>query len=542
MALHFIAVGGSGTKPVHGNSTDLSASDVKLIRSLAMRDFRRRQRLGLQAGHQERHINTSKSSNDAWRERRRAKPSERKSVRSVGPTSVETAVDRVMQHDVDQTLSASSMVALQVPEPPAWGPRHADRCRTSKYLSAVAPYASASKHVTNRLPLASTLPLHVLQRLTFTRQCVEAFFPDGACTPLVLDRFLSHCIVEKTDCLQVCNDAVHYLFCGSSTADRSMGLEGRRKHLLALSHLRLEIERPSARIADLVAPINDLLLCEAFRIVAEGGNAWTTHVQALHTVVSKFEQRGQHLEGFLFRQVRHSSLMQALVFRHPIALGPSYWCKRAAPSHGPEALVQLAVWLPALLQEADLACSSEATTQTSAARITLRLMDLEVVLLAWTPTKTTVEAAHVDQDLRLNLDVFGKPVGSAASFVARLSSSFHQCLLLELRSSLLDLKATLHKPTEPTRCLTALVDESAALARDGVNEMIGMPGSPISRGISVRLQIHMLKRWYSRSRDELGLRWLVQTERRLQEELSYINWDALLAISCHALLWLVTKP
>nr|OQO18504.1 hypothetical protein B0A51_16724 [Rachicladosporium sp. CCFEE 5018] len=327
-----------------------------------------------------------------------------------------------------------------------------------------------------------------------------------------------------------------------------MGLEGRRKHLLALSQLRSEIERPSARIADLVAPINDLLLCEAFRIVAEGGNAWTTHVQALHTVVTKFEQRGQHLEGFLFRQVRHSSLMQALVFRHPIALRPSYWCKRTAPSHGPEALVQLAVWLPALLQEADLACSSDTTTQTSAARITLRLTDLETALLAWHPTETTVETTHVvetshaDQDLRPNLDVFGRPVGNAPSFVARLSSSFHQCLLLELRSSLLDLKATQHKPTEPTRCLTALVDESAALARDGIDEMIGMSGSPISRGISVRLQIHMLKRWYSRSRDEAGLRWLVQTEKRLQDELSYINWDALLAISCHALLWLVTKP
>ncbi|OQN97784.1 hypothetical protein B0A48_16105 [Cryoendolithus antarcticus] len=312
-----------------------------------------------------------------------------------------------------------------------------------------------------------------------------------------------------------------------------MGLEGRRKHLLALSQLRSEIERPSARIADLVAPINDLLLCEAFRIVAEGGNAWTTHVQALHTVVTEFEQRGQHLEGFLFRQVRHSSLMQAL---------------RTAPSHGPEALVQLAVWLPALLQEADLARSSDTTTQTSAARITLRLTDLETALLAWHPTETTVETTHVvetshaDQDLRPNLDVFGKPVCNAPSFVARLSSSFHQFLLLELRSSLLDLKATQYKPTEPTRCLTALVDESAALARDGIDGMIGMSGSPISRGISVRLQIRMLKRWYSRSRDEAGLRWLVQTEKWLQDELSYINWDALLAISCHALLWLITKP
>jgi hypothetical protein len=97
------------------------------------------------------------------------------------------------------------------------------------------------------------------------------------------------------------------------------------------------------------------------------------------------------------------------------------------------------------------------------------------------------------------------------------------CLLLVVESltHLEDWTWSAHNPTLTSNaCATALCETTTLLAEAA--------SIPICKARATSFPLHFLSRYYTQTKDAVGMQWSLQTKESIYREAQYLRWDALL--------------
>ena len=335
-------------------------------------------------------------------------------------------------------------------------------------------------------------------------------------------------------------DSLRLLHCGRSNNDERIVLEARKRQLVGVQLLKLEVQRlrdPSS----VLSAAQMLLLSELYSDTSEDSENWKpwhAHLHAMAVVIKQSDasRTTSSLRPFLLHQYRHSSLMYSLVNR-VCAIDEEAW--DICSSYGSllvavEELFQLAKRLIKLLECID-ACSLQILSNTEAADLCTRTSqwrDVDNDYERWLLRFERAIATSPDENHVL------KAVGSAEKRFDRLTASpfleatcrsFYWTCLLILRQSLFEHWVQHHEEFNHPIIRTK-IDLCAKRLRGLIEHHLQTRDGLLSKVLATGAPLHFLSRWYALSRNASGLLWCKEQETELRAEAPFVNWNA-------ALLW-----
>lgn len=340
---------------------------------------------------------------------------------------------------------------------------------------------------------------------------------------------------------------------GSTTGDRQILMEAWKHYAIGL-----QLALDTANMSDLRVVLNTackLLTCELYNECANATptvDSFDGHVRGITSIIKASERsaRPNNLSAFQLQHFRFKTVMRSLVCRRAV-VSEDVWisCSKAPLPQAAESLVQLAIRLVLLLDR--VSSFSRASSSHEVSSVQSQLIQLQSAYSIWLSsfrisqeTRQPPPSATLTLEHKETSDCMCKSGSISHDFVLEDLDPLNQCYYsfyliceLVLRETLLNMSAICPQLAWQ-RDLIAEIDNVA----DGLCQIIEMETSKsdcfISKALRLRAHFHFLTEWFERSNSTDNLRWVQVRETWLRSKVPFMNWDAVLWFSFHAISWL----
>jgi hypothetical protein len=215
-------------------------------------------------------------------------------------------------------------------------------------------------------------------------------------------------------------------------------------------------------------------------------------------------------------------LVHALCTRKPF---PGNLAIPTTPTHSTklDLLLDLASRIPLLLNTTDLITGADFGKIDNP--LIKSLITLEKALIAWLEAFCSGNAYgdYVQSDPAPRVTGF-LPLDCRRSLFDLTCESLCRICLLLVVESLTDLESWMW----PTHSLTVTPDACVRALRKTTTLLAEAAGVPVCKARATSCPLLFLSRYYTRTKDAVGLQWCLETKEAIYREAPYLRWDALL--------------
>lgn len=519
-----------------GQPGALSAGDQRAIRSQAMRDFRRRQRETARASFQ---IDTGSAAatpgqqrNPATRNLPKAASEEPKHFISIADDHEhgQTNRDQPLPSDTSgKHTPFSCCIRPDASHDVAKQPGRTENCchncqRIKQFLAQ------------RTLPIPQAIRSPATIRGPMLQSFIEGFYPSCIWSDPKMIGVLSKWAIARSQATLHINDAVGLTQVGLASHDQRLVMEGRKRHVLAVSTLRREINDSTSPIEIISSAVISMMMAEIFSATSSGLAGCATHLAGVTAVLHAHLNRPdtRPVDNQVLRQYHRLILMQGLIHRKAISLEKELFGNDIVhPPGSTEALIHIGLGLPAVLETTDSRLRAQEDRNEQASRASLSVISI---------------ALGLGRDLDAWLQDFRKDIFRYRLAPLKLRSSvdgnvlgLYWSMRLLLAESLFYLH-TLVTPTRISRQAVQLAKNEASmyasLLRETAVALESFKGTRLSQAIGMRAPLHFAKQWWSRVRNKGQVQAIETIESELKADLPGIEWTSLLYWSFMAASWL----
>ncbi|KAF4550107.1 Hypothetical protein D9617_18g032980 [Elsinoe fawcettii] len=310
------------------------------------------------------------------------------------------------------------------------------------------------------------------------------------------------------------NDAIGLFTYGAVMNDPVVLYEGRKRQVAAIKALRIELAKKEMNMEAVFCTAINLILCELWRPSSADARSLDTYIAGMNTVASVFrDRRGESTASTpFFDHSRHLTLFYSLMRRTRMPLGNKFWTHSSAPPGGREALMQIAVGIPDLLETVDQMCGSPADDMAAILYTRMQLIQLSEDMKRW--RKDYQSSASSLPVLASFLD--GGPLGTVlrpatsphrfANYLDGCLLSCYWCFQLAVQQALYDLGANTNStiPNHLNNTARQQADYYADMLCSAVPHLLEMSGAPISQTLTVRAPLHFASRCAEKPKLDCG--------------------------------------
>ena len=556
-----------------GDSPSIDKSTQKRIRSLAMQNFRRRER--------ECYGEAAKGSDTAWRRHRKYAAAAKQKTENNGRSTDEAKVrDTVILHSADpqptpvvqshynerdprrdknSAHSDSSCVSTgalysRTALPDAWSGT-VDPEDGTFHSSEHSPANDDPEQRAMKAIATGQLTVHspMVYRNRGGEAFIKGYLPSETHGWTDVGTRVNQWLTPTTRSMQAAADAICLLEIGSKNRDARMLLGGRQRHVAAIECLRLELQNPKADFTGIHGAAQTLMLCEIYASVSQGPFAWVQHLSGISSVVTirGRRQSDSSFDVYLYRSLLLFGLMHSLVMRQAIVFSEAKWQDVfTSDPHSIGGLLRLAMQLPAMLGTADAITASAGLDHARVFDCLRHLKVLERDLVSWLAGYYH-EGNHSVFDSSSSCEqgqVLSSADEEALSFCSFLDATYHclywTCLLL-LRRSKLNLSsflpgalADIDQSKRTSTLLSESIDECASLLCRSLPYLANTARGTVCKAMALRAPLYFASQWFDISHNEEKLKWCKEVERLAREEAFFLDWDALLPWNLFAVMYL----
>lgn len=391
-----------------------------------------------------------------------------------------------------------------------------------------------------------------IYRVGLVARLRDGYLPLGATSSFGEGIKLAQGLAGRSALIEAANDGLALLFTGSVHNDPRVLYAARRKHVTTIQLLRQKLEKPQAAFDEIMSAAQVLLASEMFSSHASGPTAWTSHVTGLLGIVQQYHRQSETTSlfcKFLFWQLRHICLMQALVSRKAIAFDSSLY--RAGENIWPpdscERLVQVACCVPAALEDADNVARSKCPDSDDVNGALQKLELLRSGFQQWLEAYQSEDAAHwwyVDSSATYSSErtLISSCPAQRISFSSFESATFHafawSCLLLIEQAMFSIVQSLDCYPARELEPIESQADSYVNLLCGSIAYFVDMTGGVISKATALKGTLHFTSRWFEKTDRCDFVQWLHDVEREMMAEMPSLQWHgALLAYSFLGMVW-----
>lgn len=350
----------------------------------------------------------------------------------------------------------------------------------------------------------------------------------------------------QSSMMQAVDDTVCLMLPGCTLGDSRILLESRKRHLAGIECMRKTLEEGTYDVDSTIASAVELLSAEIFKPASLGAKKlYGGVIYLVQKSLPHLKTSQTPVTTFLLAQLRQIMLMESLASRTPLPIGPDIWQRLERVSTLPEmteTLMQLAIQVPALVENADEARDSLSADPVAFGPALSHLITLERRLVQW-HTKHCAgsydEATrHHLTPLQRTLDVHttegvaqGDETHPEMHFLTAQCQTMCCICLLRLQESLASLFAVRGEETS-RRYYTAQAARSAdTLCKLAEHFMQEEADSALSKALSTRAPLDFARQWYKTSDNRAGTARVSELEAQLQKEVRFLSWQSLLPLS-----------
>lgn len=536
VSLQFVQVGFAAAGQQPGV---VSAVDQRAIRSQAMRDYRRRQREAATASYQSASRSASSTPHlyRALTDDNHEPESLKVEQDSAGTSSTESDSQIDGNSKQLQVLPRGSRtehppisrcVASSAPQDPTkqlgCANRHCHGCLRIR--------RSQSQRT---LLVPQTLRSPAMIRGPMLQSYIEKFYPSCIWSNSNMVGVLSKWSIARSQATLHINDAVGLAHMGLASKDQQLVIESRKRHLIAASSLRRELNDSSTPIEITASAVISMMMAETYSATASGLVGCATHLAGvtalLHAHLSRPNARP--VDGQVLRQYHRLILVQGLIHRK--AVSPKEYLTTTEDDFTPgsiDALIRLGLSLPGLIETADTRSNIKPRRQEHASKSaspTALALSLGQRFDTWLRDYEKGGFRYRQEPLEFRTPVDGNVLGLYWSLRLLLA----ECLYL-LNASDPSTTAREHA----TQLAKSEACMYAALLVETATVIQSLEGASLSKATGMRAPLHFAKLWWTRLADESRVHEIEVMEYELQAELPGIEWISLLYWSFMAASWL----
>lgn len=514
-----------------GQPGALSAVDQRAIRSQAMKDFRRRQREAATSGH----LRTSRASSSNPVSDRQSSDSKTQSPENIIRLATHSDTSNPDRKQATQPLArgskarpplCTSCLISDLVEQSNRANSHCDDCLRIRHF-----LARRGAQIT----LPQTIRSPAMLREPMLQSFIEVFYPSCIWSNPRMIGVLSTWATARSQATLYINDAVGLTHMGFTGSDPRLVMEGRKRHVMAASSLRREMNDPNTPIEINASAVMSMMMAEIYSATSSGMTGCATHLAGvtaiLHAHLSQLNARPVH--PGVITMYHRLILVQGMIHRRAISVDEHLTASGTPYAAGSiEALVRLGLSLPGLIETTD--CRSgietrrleyaEATESPKALALRLGLQ-----LDTWLQDYQNCGFRYRQTPLEFRTPVDGNVLGLYWSLRLLLAESLY------LLNSCEPPTATRHHEMQLARSEASMY---AALLRETAIVLQNGEGAQLSKALGMRAPLHFAKQWWIRLGDKAQVHEIEAMERQLQADLPGIEWISLLYWSFMAASWL----
>jgi hypothetical protein len=536
ISLQFVNVS-SATAP-NGQPHALSVVDQRAIRSQAMRDFRRRQRKAATTSFQSSQTAASTPIQFGASIPGHSDPGSETPEQGNTGTSLARSDSRGQSRPEGvqlflngpkvESLHVSRSVAPSVSQSPAKPLSCADKryhgsLRTKEYFAQ------------RTLPVPQTLRSPAMIRGPMLQSYIEAFYPSCIWSNPQMIGVLSKWSIARSQATLHINDAVGLTHMGLTSKDQQLVMEGRKRHVIAASSLRRELNDSTTPIEITSSAVISMMMAEMYSATSSDLAGCATHLAGVTAILHAHFSgpNARPVDEQVLRQYYRLILVQGLIHRKATSF---HW--RLAPSEDGytpgsiEALIQLGLSLPGLMEFADNRTSPQYSGQVHAENSTSPIplaLDLGLKFDTWLLNYEKDGFRYRQAPLEFRSPVDGNVLGLYWSLRLLLA----ECIYL-LNSS--DAQANTRE--HAMRLAKSEASMYAALLVETAVVFQNLDGAILSKATGMRAPLHFAKQWWIRLADKSKTHAVEVMEYQLQADLPGIEWISLLYWSFMSASWL----
>ncbi|KAF2152803.1 hypothetical protein K461DRAFT_153209 [Myriangium duriaei CBS 260.36] len=375
-------------------------------------------------------------------------------------------------------------------------------------------------------------------RAGWVEAMVIAHFPK-ACrnSPTICDQ-ACRWATPQSPAMQAANDTMALLAIGTTHKDERILRNAQQMHLLAVRALYLDLNLPRKFCVGTFATALDLLVCQLYSPIAQGVRGLESHMAGIHAI-ARACYTGSPPTGpklVIDKFYRLFTIFSSLTYRKRISpetltviLGAT-----VPPPNSLDALLNMCASLPALLEDSDMVKAGKAD-DSSTKDLYEMLEQVKDALTAWCKKSRPPTTTYGPQAS----DLFAGCL-HFETFLDANVAIFYWSTMLKIKEALYDVELHMTGLEESSRApaIAASVDECAVMVCRTLSCLLAEADTPLCKGATLSAPLHLLRSWYDRRSNMVGLRHCNSLSDQLSNELEYFNTDALLPFSFQALLWL----
>jgi hypothetical protein len=534
VSLQFVNV----SSATNGQPRALSVVDQRAIRSQAMRDYRRRQREAATTSFQSSQTAVSTHIQRGASVADRSDPGiETPEDESPGTSLTESDScnnSRTGQANLSIVRSRfkSTAVSCSAVSRSPQDPTERSDCADERYHSRLRNKQYLAQRT---LPVPRTLRSPAMIRGPMLQSYIEAFYPSCIWSNPQMIGVLSKWSIARSQATLHINDAVGLTHMGLTSKDQQLVMEGRKRHVIAASSLRRELNDSTTPIEIVSSAVISMMMAEMYSATSSGLTGCATHLTGVTAILHAHFSgpNARPVDEQVLRQYYRLILVQGLIHRKP-----TVFHRRLTPSEDDytpgsiEALIQLGLNLPGLMELADNRTSPDQSRQVHIGETTLPIplaLDLGLKFDNWIREYEKDGFRYRQAPLEFRSPVDGNVLGLYWSLRLLLAECLYLLNSSDAQANTREHATRLAK-SEASMYATLLV-ETAAVFRN-------LDGAMLSKATGMRAPLHFAKQWWMRLADKSKIHAVDVMEHRLQADLLGIEWISLLYWSFMSASWL----
>ena len=348
--------------------------------------------------------------------------------------------------------------------------------------------------------------------------------------------------------------AVCLFYLGGKTVDHRLLEEARHRYKIG-RQLASELTVHS----DLNAVLDTtckLITCEVYQTIACSSNAddaLDSHINGMCDIIRASENPATvaKLSPFQIQHFRFKAVMRSLICRRAV-VDERIWRAYSRSPLPPvaETLIQLARRLVMLLEKTYSPAIQSASNETTVEELITQLLDLEASFAQWLSGShdcTGESLAASAPEVRASLDsqnekshthpTMNESIIYTGDLLGMSHISFYSICVLLLRQALFDISANCSRPISERDFFadaTVYVDCLCQI----IQEQTTSPGCLVTNAFLLQAHFNFGSEWFGRTNDSAKLQWCREQEEWLLEKVSFLNSEAVLCFSFHAVSFL----
>jgi hypothetical protein len=534
VSLQFVNV----SSATNGQPRALTGVDQRAIRSQAMRDYRRRQREAATTSFQASQTAASTLIQRGASVSHRSDPGSETPEQKSTVTSMTKSDSRIhaRTEQAQLLIAGPSYKDLHIPcsvvsSVPQDRTKQLD-CADQHYHGRLRTKHSMAQRT---LPVPQTLRSPAMIRGPMLQSYIEAFYPSCIWSNPQMIGVLSKWSIARSQATLHINDAVGLTHMGLTSKDQQLVMEGRKRHVIAASSLRRELNDSTTPIEITSSAVISMMMAEMYSATSSGLTGCATHLAGVTAILHAHFSgpNARPVDEQVLRQYYRLILVQGLIHRKATSFH-----RRLTPSEDDyipgsiEALIQLGLSLPGLLELADNRISPQQSQKVHAGKTTLPIplaLDLGLKFDIWLRNYEKDGFRYRQAPLEFRSPVDGNVLGLYWSLRLLLSECVYLLNSSDAQANTREHAMRLAK-SEASMYATLLAETAAVFQT--------LDGAILSKATGMRAPLHFAKQWWMRLADKNNIHAIEVMEHQLQADLPGIEWISLLYWSFMSASWL----